>query len=47
MPAQAGIQEKWPLMVQLDPGLRRDDSIGRDWGQVAPLAFESAALAAS
>jgi hypothetical protein len=47
MPAQAGIQEKWPLMVQLDPGLRRDDSIGRDWGQAAPLAFESAALAAS
>jgi hypothetical protein len=26
IPAQAGIQEKWPLMAQLDPGLRRDDS---------------------
>jgi hypothetical protein len=25
IPAQAGIQEKGPLMAQLDPGLRRDD----------------------
>jgi hypothetical protein len=25
IPAQAGIQEKRPLLVRLDPGLRRDD----------------------
>jgi hypothetical protein len=25
IPAQAGIHEKRPLLVRLDPGLRRDD----------------------
>jgi hypothetical protein len=27
IPAQAGIQEKWPLLARLDPGLRRDDGV--------------------